>query len=71
MLTLPDDRAPIDHYGEALASLAAQGGRDCEVVAALIAAVAESIEDDLRKPRWITVEVTVTPFLFDEEPPKC
>ena len=65
------DRAPVDHYGEALASLTAQGHRDCEMTAALIAAVAESIEDTLNAPRWITLNVDITPFDATKEPPKC
>jgi hypothetical protein len=40
------DRAPIDHYGEALATLVAEGAKNPEMVAAVIAAVAESLEGD-------------------------
>jgi hypothetical protein len=65
------DRAPIDHYGEALATLVAEGAKNPEMVAAVIAAVAESIEDTLNAPRWITLTVDVTPLDATKEPPPC
>ena len=65
------DRVPTDHYGEALATLVAEGAKNPERVAAVIAAVAESIEDTLNAPRWITLNVDITPFDATKEPPKC
>ena len=49
-MSMPDDRAPFDHYGKALRSAVAMGcgPAEAQVVAAITAQVTEAIEDTLR-----------------------
>lgn len=49
-MSMPDDRAPFDHYGEALRSAVAMGcgPAEAQVVVAITAQVTEAIEDTLR-----------------------
>jgi ABC-type nitrate/sulfonate/bicarbonate transport system substrate-binding protein len=63
------ERVPTDHYGEALATLVAEGAKNPEMVAAVIAAVAESLEDTLNAPRWISLYVSPATFTTKEPPP--
>jgi hypothetical protein len=71
------ERVPTDYYGEALATLVAQGAKQPEMVAALIAEIGEALEDTLKmsqRQHWITLTVDVTPFgveLAKKDPPPC
>jgi hypothetical protein len=71
---LTEERVPYDHYGEALKAAIAQGAGDrAELVAALKAAITESVEDCLRpqlgrQARYVTFNIPIEP---PREPPAC